>query len=112
MDPDTYLNKLLANSTIRDSILKNIEKLVKLMSNPACKLFPELKLDLDLTEVLNGKSLKISEKKFICTPLRKTSPRMFISYNSSAEPDAKFFKQGILNSFPDPETRVNFLNKF
>ena len=37
---------------------------------------------------------------------------MFISYDSSAEPDAKFFKQGILNSFPDPETRVNFLNKF
>ena len=29
MDPDTYLNKLLANSTIRDSILKNIEKLLK-----------------------------------------------------------------------------------
>ena len=37
---------------------------------------------------------------------------MFISYDSSAEPDAKFFKQGILNSFPDPETGVNFLNKF
>ena len=117
MDPDTYLNKLLANSTIRDSILKNIEKLVKLLSNPACELFPQLKLDLDLIEVLNVKSLKISERKFICTPLqendfRKTSPRMFISYDSSAEPDARFFKQGILNSFPDPETRVNFLNKF
>ena len=37
---------------------------------------------------------------------------MFISHDSSAEPDAKFFKQRILNSFPDPETRVNFLNKF
>ena len=48
MDPDTYLNKLLANSTLRDSILKNIEKLVKLMSNPACELFPQLKLDSDL----------------------------------------------------------------
>ena len=43
---------------------------------------------------------------------RKKSPRMFISYDSSAEPDAKFFKQGILNSFPDSETRVNFPNKF
>ena len=75
------------------------------MSNPACELFPQLKLDLGLIEVLNGKSLKISERKFISTPLqendfRKTSPRMFISYDSSTEPDAKFFKQGILNSFP------------
>ena len=37
---------------------------------------------------------------------------MFISYESSVEPDAKFFKQGIFNLFPDPETRVNFPNKF
>ena len=87
------------------------------MSNPACELFPQLKLDLDLIEVLNGKSLKISERKIICTPLQendfpKTYPRMFISYECSAEPYAKFFKQGILNSFPDSETRVDFPNKF
>ena len=37
---------------------------------------------------------------------------MFISYDSTAEPDPKVFKQGILNSFFDPEARVNFLNKF
>ena len=37
---------------------------------------------------------------------------MFISYDSSAEPNTKLFKQGILNSFSDPEARVNFPNKF
>ena len=84
MDPDTYLNKLLANFTIRDSILKSIEKLVKLMRNPACELFSQIKLDLDLIQVLNGKSLKILERKFISTLLQendfcKTSPRMFTS---------------------------------
>ena len=114
---NTYSNKLLANSTIRDSIKKNIEKQVKLMSNPACELCPKLRLDLHLIEVLNGKSLKISGRKFLCTHLkendfRKTSPRMFISYDSSVEQDAKFFMQGILNSLSDPEIRVNFLNKF
>ena len=37
---------------------------------------------------------------------------MFISYYSSAEPDAKFFKQRDFEFIPDPETRgVNFLNK-
>ena len=41
------------------------------MSNPVCELFPQLKLDLDLIEVLNGKSLKISEKEFICTALQE-----------------------------------------
>ena len=71
MDTATYLNKLLANSTIRDSILKNIEKLVKLMSNPACELFPQLKLDLDLIEVLNGKSLKIRRENLFLHPCRR-----------------------------------------
>ena len=28
------------------------------------------------------------------------------------EPDAKYFKEGIMNSFLEPEIRVNFLNKF
>ena len=37
---------------------------------------------------------------------------MFISYDSSVESDAKFFKQGIFNSLPDPERKANFLNKF
>ena len=65
------------------------------MSNPARELFSQLKLDLDLIEVLNGKSLEISKRKFICTPLkendfRKTSQRMFISFDSSVEPDEKF----------------------
>ena len=51
------------------------------------------------------------ERKFICTPLKENDFRKTSPYDSSVEPDAKFFKQGILNSFPDPETRVNFLNK-
>ena len=68
MDPDTYLNKFLANSTIRDSILKNIEKLVKLMSNPACELFPQLTLDLDLTEVFKWQEFKdFGEKIYLYT---------------------------------------------
>ena len=43
---------------------------------------------------------------------RNKPPRTYIPVDSTLDPDAKFFKEGILNSFPDPETRVNFLNKF
>ena len=87
------------------------------MSNPACELFPQLQLNLDLTEVLDGKCLRISQRKFIDIPFtqkdfRNKSLRTYVPFDSTLEPDAKFFKEGILNSFPDPETRVNFLNKF
>ena len=60
MDPEAYLHKLLANPTVREAILQNLEKLIKLISNPACELFPELCLDFDLIKVLIGKCLKIS----------------------------------------------------
>ena len=116
-DTETYLHKLMASPSIREGILRNLEKLDKLMSNPACELFPQLQFDLDLIEVLDGKCLRISQRKFIDIPFtqqdfRNKSSRTYIPFDSTLEPDAKFFKEGILNSFPDPETRVNFLNKF
>ena len=87
------------------------------MSNPACELFPQLTLGLDLTEVQEGKCFKISQWKFIDSPFtqkdfRKISPRMFIPCDSTSPPEPKYFKDAILNSFPDDDVRVNFLNKF
>ena len=117
MDTETYLHKLMASPSIREGILRNLEKLDKLMSNPACELFPQLQLDLDLIEVSNGKCLRISQRKFVDIPFtqkdfRYKSPRAYIPFDSTSEPDAKYFKEGIMNSFPEPEIRVNFLNKF
>ena len=117
MDTDTYLHKLMASPSIREGILRNLEKLDKLMSNPACELFLQLQLDLDLIEVLDRKSLRISQRKFIDIPFtqqdfRYKSPRTYIPFDSTSEPDAKYFKEATMNSFPKPEIRVNFLNKF
>ena len=87
------------------------------MSNPACELFPQLTLDLDLIEVQEGKCFKISQQKFIDSPFtqkdfRKISQRMFIPYDSTSPPESKYFKDAILNSFPDYDVRVNFLDRF
>ena len=37
---------------------------------------------------------------------------MFMSYDPNKDPDAGHFKDGILNSFPDLEVLIKFLNKF
>ena len=37
---------------------------------------------------------------------------MFIEYNPEVEPEPLYFKEGILNSFPEEELRARFLNKF
>ena len=97
MDTETYLHKLMASPSIREVTLQNLEKIDMLMSNPACELFPQLQLDFDLIEVLDGKFLRISQRKFIDIPFtkqdfRNKSPRIYIPFDSTSEPDAKFFK--------------------
>ena len=116
-DPNTYLHKLMSNETLKHGILRNLTMLVKLMSNTACDLFPKISRNLDLIEVLGGKCFKISERRFIDTPLKegdfqKLSPRMFVEYNPDVQPEPLYFKEGILNSFPEEELRARFLNKF
>ena len=78
--------------------LRNLEKLDKLMSNPACELFSQLQLDLDLIEVLDGKCLRISQRKFLDIPFtqqdfRYKSPCAYIPFQSTSEPDTKYFKE-------------------
>ena len=116
-DPNTYLHKLMSNETLKHGILRNLTMLVKLMSNTACDLFSKISRNLDLIEVLGGKCFKISERRFIDTPLKegnfqKLSPRMFVEYNPDVQPEPLYFKEGILNSFPEEELRARFLNKF
>ena len=117
MDPESYLNKLMASEALREGILKHMNSLMKLMSNPECELFPQIKINFDLIEVHYLKFFSISQRKFIDCPLknedsRKVSPRMYIKYDSSKDPEPGYFKDGVLNSFPDLPERMKFLNKF
>ena len=117
MGPESYLNKLMASEALREGILKHMNSLVKLMSNPECELFPQIKINFDSIEVDDLKFFSISQRKFIDCPLkdedfRKVSPRMYIKYGSSKDPEPGYFKDGVLNSFPDLPGRMKFFNKF
>ena len=64
-----------------------------------------------------GTCFRISERKFVHEPISdddvgKVSPRMYVPYDSSTPPNAKYFRESILNSFPEDYDRANFLNKF
>ena len=94
MDTETYLLKLMGSSALREGIIKHLNTLNRLMSNPSCELFPQLRLDLDLIEVSGGKFFQISKRKFIDCPLEakefgKVSPRMFVPFNVGAPSSAK-----------------------
>ena len=70
---------------------------------------------MHLLHLVQRKHLR--ETKFIDCPLkdedsRKVSPQMYIKYDSSKDPEPGYFKDGVLNSFPDLPVRMKFLNKF
>ena len=112
-----YLHKFMSNETLKHGVLRNLQILVKLMSNPSCDLFPRVHRNFYLTEVLGGKCFKISERRFVDTPLsdsdcRKISTRMFVEFDPEKNPEPFYFREDILNSFPEESVRVRFMNKF
>ena len=88
-----YLNKVLMNETLRDGIITNFFKIEALLSAECCEIIGQLKIDLDLIEVLDGQCFSISQRKFIPCPISEdqlgaVSPRMFFSYDITATPEA------------------------
>ena len=64
-----------------------------------------------------GTCFRISEGKLIHEPISdndvgKVSLRMYVPYDSSTPPNPKYFRESILNSFPEDYDRANVLNKF
>ena len=116
-DVASYLHRLLANDMLRDSMLRYFASIEKILSHPACKIIPQIQFDLDLIEVSNGYCLSIKSRSFIPCPipsskLGKLSPRAFVPYDHTTTPEPNYFKEGILNSFPDDGVRARFVNKF
>ena len=117
MDVGSYINKLLVNEVLRAKILKHMTTLIKILSHPACEIIKQIEFDFNLIEVSNGYFFKISSRSFVrdAIPLEKygiISPRTFMPYDCTKDPEAAFFEQGVQNSFPDDIVRANFCNKF
>ena len=117
MDVSSYLNKLLANDAINDSLAKNFHTIERFLSHPACEIVPQIQFDFNLIEVSNGFCFSISKRAFVANPINesmsgKLSPRAYVPYDCSSQPQPKYFRRAIHNSFPEEQVRLNFLNKF
>lgn len=117
MDVTSYLHKLLANEALRDKLVQHFQSVERILSHPACEIVQQIQFDLDLIEVSNGFCFSIRSRTFVVCPIPasmngKLSPRAFIPYDCSTQPQPAYFREGIINSFPDADVRVNFLNKF
>jgi hypothetical protein len=65
MDVSSYLNKLLANDALNDSLAKNVSSIERFLSHPACEIVEQMRFDVNLIEVSNGFCFSISDRAFV-----------------------------------------------
>ncbi len=109
MDLTSYLHKLLSNDYLKHSIMKHFQMLEKFIGHPACEVIQQLQFDVDLIEVANRFCFSIQNRHFIACPIAES-----MCGKMSPERSCHMIvpREAILNSFEDPEIRVNFMNKF
>ena len=107
---------MMANNNLREDLVKHRDCIASLLKLPACDLIKQIEFDFDIM-LPCGTCFRILKRKFVHKPIsdndiRKVSPRMQGPYDSSTPPNLKYFRESILNSFPEDYDRANFLNKF
>ena len=115
-DVRAFVNSLATNEFYKARLLGNMRKVIDLMSDPYCEVICPLLIDYDLIEVNDGLCWSIRQRKFIECPIPdnrigQISPRAFCQYDSSREPDPKYFKQILENSL-DPREQAEFCEDF
>lgn len=116
-DVNSYLHISLSNKKAYEAVLGNIQGVEAYLKHPKCRLMRQIKFDMNLIEVANGRCLDISKRTFIPIPLSKadigvTSPRAFCDYDSMQMPNPKYFEESLRNSFGhDQHMYADVINK-
>ena len=67
-----FLSLLASNDHFKDTIIKNLNKLVEILGDKDCEFMKQLCINYDLTEVNGGWCFSISQRKFVFHPIKET----------------------------------------
>lgn len=103
-----FVNTLASNEHFKARLLREMKKVIEILSDPYCEVIRPLNINYDLIEVMNGQCWSIKERRFVAnaipeTSIGVTSPRAFCKYDPSKEPEPKYFKEILENSLTEPE---------
>jgi len=111
-----FVNTLAKNEFFKSRLIREIKKVTDLLADPYCELFAPLTIDYDLIEVINGWCWSIKRKDFVNGAIRdhqigKVSPRAFCPFDSTRDPDPKYFREVLENSL-EPQEVAKFCDDF
>ena len=111
-----FVNTLATNEFFKSRLLREMKRVIDLLSDPFCELFSPLIIKYDLMEVKEGRCWSIIRRDFIDGAIEeqqvgKISPRAFCSFDSARDPDPKYFREVLENSL-SPQEMANFCDDF
>ena len=103
-----FINCLAANESFQSRLLRNMRKVIDVLADPDCEVICPICVDYNLIEVNSAQCLSIKEMCFVSSPIPEekiglVTPRAFVKYESSKEPDAKYFREILPNSLNEAE---------
>ena len=103
-----FINTLATNEHFKSRLIREMKKVIELLADPHCELFQPLIINYDLIEVNGGVCWSVKKRAFVLSPLNandvgKISPWAFCAYDSTNDPDPKYFREILENSFSPDE---------
>ena len=107
-DGRAFINTLATNEQFKSRLVREMKKIIEMLSDPLCELFEPLVIDYDLIEVNDGVCWSLKQRAFVESPIEenqigKISPRAFSAYDSKKEADPKYFREILENSLSQSE---------
>lgn len=96
-----FLSVLANNDQLKEIIITNFNKLESILADPECEFTRQLRINYDVIEVSNGWCFSLSQRRFIQNAIEEIgneSPRAFVQYSHTKEPEAEYFKEILENS--------------
>ncbi|XP_066926777.1 uncharacterized protein [Clytia hemisphaerica] len=109
---EDYVMRILKNSSVADSLSGQTWDVIRHLEKPSCRIVKQMKMDYNYIEINDGFFFNIEKKCFEQNPALTGSPRAFVIYNHKKRPNPTPFMEGIMNSFPNPIIRKQFLQKY
>ena len=117
---DAFVNSLAANELFKARLLKDMKKVIDILSNPHCEVVRPLCVDYNLIEVNEGQCWSIKERRFLGNAIEMkeighVTPRAFLRYDPTKEPEPKYFKEILKHNLPEAEIEMfceDFLTLF
>ena len=103
-----FINFLAADESFKSRLLQHMRKVIDVLADPDCEVIRPICVDYNLIEVNSGQCWSVKERCFLSSPIHEekigiVTPRAFVKYESSEEPDATYFREILQNSLNEAE---------